>query len=290
MTSPPMTVADLVRGARRRLGDATFDPSAREAFLLVGHVLGLTEEQVIARDDASVCAETVERFEALLARRLRGEPVAYLFGRREFWGREFFVDSRVLVPRPESEHLVETALEVLSPEGLVLDLGTGSGCLAVTLAVEVGVAVVATDRSPAALAVARRNALRHGVEDRVRLLTSIWWDAIGPATFDLVVANPPYLADRVRGDLSPEIVDHEPAAALFAGPTGLEAYEAILDGARSVSPRAPLILEIGAGQLEELSRLARELGWSIEDVRTDYGGSQRVVVLRLAKSTAGRGR
>ena len=290
MTSPPVTVADLVRGARRRLGDARFDPSTREAFLLVGHALGLTEEQVIARDDARVSAEAVKRFEALLARRLRGEPVAYLFGRREFWGREFFVDSRVLVPRPESEHLVEAALELLPLEGTVLDLGTGSGCLAVTLAVEARVAAVAVDRSPAALAVARRNAIRYRVEDRVRFVTSNWCDAIGPAGFDLVVANPPYLANREKGELSPEIADHEPASALFAGPTGLEAYEAILAGVPSVSPRAPLLVEIGAGQLDGLSRLARELGWRIGEVRTDYGGSDRIAVLRLAKTAASRGR
>ena len=176
MPPAPATVDELLADARRRLA-ATIEPSRREAALLLGHVLGLGEAQILARGERPVDAAHADRFGALLERRLAGEPFAYLVGEREFYGRSFFVDPRVLIPRPETEHLVDAALELSSTGELparprLLDLGTGSGCLAITLALELDGFAVAADLSPAALAVARANAGRHGAADRVALAAS----------------------------------------------------------------------------------------------------------------------
>src|SRR3954471_4523721 len=181
--------------------------TTREARLLLGHVLGLSEARVIARQETEVPPETERRFRDLLARRLTGEPVAYLIGEREFWGRPFAVDSRVLIPRPETEHVVEVALQERLPERpWVLDVGTGSGILAVTLALEIpGARTVATDLSPGALAVAAQNARRLGAT--VRLVRTDLTAGLDLARFDLVVSNPPYIDPEDAPSLSPEVRD-----------------------------------------------------------------------------------
>ncbi len=183
----------LVAAARARLKTAPFEPSPREALLLVGRVLGLSEAQVLARGGEAVPEAAAREIEALLVRRLAGEPVAYLFGEREFFGRSFAVDPRVLIPRPETEHLVEIALALPLPaRPRILDLGTGSGAIAVTLALELPAArVVATDRSPAALAVAAGTRAATGPASACaswpptgqhpsRVSTSTWWSATRP--------------------------------------------------------------------------------------------------------------
>ena len=189
-----VTVRQLLADARARLGTAAF-ASPREAHLLLGHVLGLGEASLLARDDAAVSEDDSARFTALIERRLAGEPVAYLVGSKEFFGRPFAIDRRVLVPRPETEHLVEAALALagsLPPRPRILDIGTGSGCIAVTLALELPASrVAATDRSPAALAVAQRNANALGAH--VEFVAADWASTLRAECFDLVVSNPPYL-------------------------------------------------------------------------------------------------
>ncbi|HEV8630116.1 MAG TPA: peptide chain release factor N(5)-glutamine methyltransferase, partial [Thermoanaerobaculia bacterium] len=248
--------------------------------LLLGRLLGRGEAQLLARDDEQVAAPVVAAFEALLARRLAGESVAYLLGEKEFWGRSFAVDARVLVPRPESEHLVEAALALaptLPARPRILDLGVGSGCLAVTLALELpGSRVVATDRSPAALAVAAFNARALGA--RVALLAADWAAPLGVDTFDLLLSNPPYLDPE--GDVAPEVARWEPAAALWAGAGGLDAYRALLTRLAAARPGIPLLLEIGANQRAPLSALAAGEGWDVAAVRRDLAGIERVVELR----------
>jgi len=288
--SPPSPTLDaLLADARRRLAAAPFAPSTREAALLLGHVLGWSEAQVLARGDRPVPGAAGERFAALLERRLAGEPVAYLTGEREFWGRSFHVDRRVLIPRPETEHLVEAALAAPLPAApRILDVGTGSGCLAVTLAVELPAArVVATDLSPAALAVAAVNVRRHGVAGRVALLAADLWQPLRLGAFDLVVSNPPYVDPATAPALSREVVDHEPGLALFAGDAGRAALRRLVEGAAAgLAPGARLLLEVGHDQATIVAQHGAASGLQIEGVGDDLAGIPRVVRLRRSGDPA----
>ncbi len=212
----PSTVGQLLAAARRLLAATPFGAPPREASLLLGRVLGLSEAQLLARDREPMAADAAARFEALLARRLAGEPVAYLTGEKEFWGRPFRVDRRVLIPRPETEHVVEAALAERLPERpRLLDVGTGSGCLAVTLALELpGARVAATDLSPAALALAAANARALGAGARVSFLAADLAAGLDLGAFDLVVSNPPYIDPAELPELSPEVCAFEPRLAL----------------------------------------------------------------------------
>lgn len=280
----PETIAQILQDARRRLAGTTFEAPRREAGLLLGHVLGLAEAQVLARGEQAVEQDSRRRFYDLLERRLQGEPVAYLLGEREFFGRPFLVDRRVLIPRPETEHLVEAALaEPLPERPLVLDVGTGSGCLAVTLGLELPSArIVATDVSPGALAVARANARRHGAADRVRLLLMDSLEGLDAGAFDLIVSNPPYVDPADAEILSTEVRDHEPHGALFAAEAGLAVYRKLLDGARDLRPGASMLFEIGQGQLPALREEAEGRGVAVSRVIDDYAGIPRTVVIRRA--------
>ncbi len=278
------TVGDLLRQGRQALAEAAgFEPSLREANLLLRHVLGLGEASLLARRDEAVTADAAARFREFLARRLRGEPVAYLLGEREFYGRPFAVDPRVLIPRPETEHLVEAALALELPASpRILDLGTGSGVIAVTLALEIpGSRVVATDLSLAALQVLRSNVRRHAAEGRVAAVGGDLGAALRLDRFDLVVSNPPYVDPREAAELSPEVRDFEPHLALFAPGSGRRVLERLLDEARSLRPGVHLLLEIGYDQSEWLRAAVagRRHLEPIEIVR-DYGDIPRTAVLR----------
>lgn len=271
-----MIVRDLL--ATTRHGFAT----PREANLLLAHVLGLSEAQLLARDREPVPEPQRRHFESLLARRLRGEPIAYLTGEREFYGRTFAVDPRVLIPRPETELLIEEALRLdLAPAARILDVGTGSGCIAVTLACECPAArLLACDLSAGALAVARHNAARHAVESRVHLVRSDVTAGIRPALVDLAVSNPPYIALDDAAELPVDVRDFEPASALFAGPDGLAVLARLLEHLRSLRPGTPVLLEIGAGQADATRELATSRSFHVERIRPDYAGIPRVVILR----------
>jgi release factor glutamine methyltransferase len=279
--SRPATLDELLARARVRLAAAPFRPSTREAALLLGHVLGLSEAQLLAHGREVAPADAVRRFESLLERRLGGEPVAYLRGEREFYGRSFAVDDRVLIPRPESEHLVEAALAAPLPAApRILDIGTGSGCLAVTLALELPRArVLATDLSPAALAVARANVRRHGVTGRVALAASDLVAALRLGGIDLVISNPPYVDRREAASLSPEVVAFEPALALFSAPAGLGAIAALVAAAGGLRAGTALLLEIGVGQLPAVERLVAASPLQIAAAWKDYSSIARVVRL-----------
>ncbi len=210
----------------------------------------------------------------LVRRRLRREPVAYILGSKGFRGVEVGVDRRVLIPRPESELLVEVAVE-LSPRR-VLDVGTGSGAVALAIADELRECeVTATDTSPAALVVARANARRLGLEGAVRFVTGSVPEG---ESFDLAVANLPYVAEGERDSLSPEIAAWEPPEALFAGPDGLDAFREVVPLLANAT--AAIALEVGAGQADDVAGLAAESGFESLEARRDLAGFERVVVGR----------
>jgi release factor glutamine methyltransferase len=282
------TVGALLSQAKRELAAAGIE--AREARLLLGYLLGWSEAQVLARSERVVPAESAESFREWIERRAAGEPFAYLTGEREFYGRVFQVDSRVLIPRPETEHLVEAALALALPHGpCFLDVGTGSGCLAITLVLERPAArAVATDVSLGALALAAGNARRLGALSRVLFSACGFTEGVDLAAIDCVVANPPYVATSDAAALPVDVRDHEPAAALFAGRDGLDAIRRLLPGLAALRPGTPLLLEVGAGQAAAVESLLVVHGFAHEKTLPDAAGIARVVIGTRTPWTASR--
>ena len=276
------TVGTLLGYARRRLAAAPFRPAPREALLLLARTLDWDEARVLAHPERELDEEAAARFREMLERRLAGEPIAYIFGEREFYGRLFAVDPRVLIPRPETEHLVDLALELELPaRPRILDLGTGSGCIAVTLACELPDArLVATDLSPAALAVAQVNARRHGVDDRMRLAAADLARPLRLEGFDLVVSNPPYVGLDEAPYLSIDVRDHEPATALFAPATRLSVIERLVRELGDLAPGTVVAFEIGAGRDEAVAALLDDSPLALIGTRADLAGIPRVVVTK----------
>jgi len=257
---------ESINSLRARLRALVANP--RDVDVLLADVTGRTPAWLFAHGEERIDTEPVE---ALVRRRIDGEPLQYIRGRTEFFGREFFVDDRVLIPRPETELLVEAAI-ARAPDGArVLDVGSGSGCVAISIERErQDLDVTSIDISIGALAVAQRNAHEH--QSNVRFAASDAFDAIRGA-FDLIVANAPYIPRADYEQLATEVRDHEPQLALTPGPRGTEMIERIL-----TARRAPMVmLEIGFGQLADLRDLAR--GYEIVEVINDLAGIERVVVL-----------
>jgi release factor glutamine methyltransferase len=278
------TIARLLAWARDDLGARGFEAARLDAELMLAHVLGCDRVRLILDAARELERATLDAYKALHVRRRRGEPVAYLRGEREFYGRRFVVDRRVLVPRPETELLVEVALartRALSLCARVLDVCTGSGCVAVTLKKERPTTLVmASDVSEEALAVARDNCTRLGA--LVGLVRSDLFRGLSGARFDLVTANPPYLSDADMRALPPDVRDFEPAVALAAGPDGLALVRRIVCEAPALlAPGGVLALEIGAGQAPAVRALFEGAGFVEVAVERDYGGHERVVSARL---------
>ncbi len=247
----------------------------RDVDLLLGDLLGRSPAWLFAHGD--------ERIESapllpLLARRYAGEPLQYIRGQAEFYSRTFAVDDRVLIPRPETELLVEAAIERAPENGRVIDIGTGSGCIAITLERErPDLFVVSVDRSVDALAVAARNRRTH--ESRTRLVASDLLSSVR-GTFDLVVSNPPYVPLGEYEELAVEVRIHEPRMALTPGPRGTEIIELLLRDAHALlAPRGRVILEVGYGQEEAIRTLARAQRYEVEAFLPDLAGIPRIVVL-----------
>ncbi len=251
--------------------------------MLLARVLGRGEASVLAHAEEAVDAAAADRFRTLLERRLAGEPVAYLFGEREFYGRPFAVDPRVLIPRPETEHLIEAVLALDLPlRPRIADAGTGSAAIAVTLALEIpGARLLATDVSLAALEVARSNVRRHGVAGRVALVGGDLVTALDLAQLDLVVSNPPYVDSAVAPELSVEVTGFEPHLALFAPNRGRAVIERLLDETADLRAGTYMVLEIGHDQGQWLRAAVDEHeGWDLLEIARDYGGIPRTASLR----------
>jgi release factor glutamine methyltransferase len=270
----PADIAGALRWAAARIGG----PSARlDAELLLSHQIGVSRETLLLHSGSSwpVPAD----YPALVARRAAGEPVAYLTGRRAFWTLDLAVTPAVLVPRPETETLIEAALALAArPPRRILDLGTGSGALLLAALGEwSGALGVGVDRSAGALAVARANARACALDGRAAFVRGDWGAALaGP--FDLILSNPPYVADG--GPVAPGVAAFEPGEALFAGPDGLAAYRALLpDVARLLAPEGLAVIELGAGQAPAVAALAAAVGLA-GGTRPDLAGIDRVLWLR----------
>jgi release factor glutamine methyltransferase len=258
-----------------------------DARALLAHVLGVARETLVAHPELAIAADAAARFDALAVRRRTGEPLAYLTGQREFYGRSFIVTPDVLIPRPETELAVETALRAVAAcaAPALADLGTGSGCVALTLALERPDAqIIATDVSPATLDVARRNATELGVGN-VRFAKGSWFEALsGLGPFDLIVSNPPYVAldDPHLADLR-----HEPEAALTAGRDGLDCLRTIIDGAAAfLRPGGALVVEHGCQQDADVRAIFLRGQWSGLATFADLADQPRVTMAHCNEKAA----
>jgi len=278
---------EQLTSGRERLVAAGIDPTAAaiDVDLFVRTILGWDRARVLTARAEPAPAGLEPRFSEWIVRRARREPAAYIVGNREFWGLDFRVTSDVLIPRPESEFIVEESLAILSLLRLtsprLADIGTGSGCLAVSLAHEIeGAHITATEVSSTALTVARDNARRLGVSSRVTFVETSFLDGIdGP--FDLIAANPPYVKDGDKPALSHD-VRHEPDVALFGGETGLQGVEAVLDAAvRTLVSGGWLVMEFGFGQEDDVRHLvAARPALRMDRVRADLQGIPRTAVIQ----------
>jgi release factor glutamine methyltransferase len=269
------TVREALTAATDALAAAGVESPRLDSEIMLADASGCSRTRLVAGPGDPVDGKAARRFGLMVRRRIQREPVAYILGSKGFRHIELEVDPRVLVPRPETELLVDVALE-LSPH-TVLDVGTGSGAIALAVADELpGAQVTGVDVSLEALAVARANALRLGLGERVRLAP-----APAEGEFDLVLANLPYVREEEWEHLAPEITRHEPRGALVAGPTGLEAIDELLGSIADGRLRTSAIaLEVGAGQAPTVAELARRAGFESVSALVDLAGIERVVAAR----------
>nr|WP_294502587.1 peptide chain release factor N(5)-glutamine methyltransferase [uncultured Rhodopila sp.] len=272
------TIATAIQDGDLRLRDVADNPRL-EARLLLAHALGLTRADLIRDPHRHIETGT---FNDLLSRRLRREPLAHILGRREFWSLEFQVSPATLIPRPDSETLIEAALARYAgapPPRRILDLGTGTGCLLLALLHEFPAAFgIGADIAPDAARLARRNAVQLGLADRAAFIVDDWTNALN-GRFDLVISNPPYIPAADIPGLMPEVSLHEPRRALDGGSDGFDAYRTILrDLPSRLLPGGAAILELGAGQARDVVALAREGGFGCS-LHLDLAGIQRAIVI-----------
>lgn len=282
---PAVSVTEALRGAIPQLRDAGVEDPARDARLLMADAAGLTPDRLTLHLADRLTAAQQQTFAAHIAARARRQPVSQIIGHRLFWGRAFCVTSDVLDPRPDTETLIEVALS--QSFGRVLDLGTGSGAILVTLLAErVQATGQGVDISPEALAVARGNARLLGVMARAEFLLSDWFSRV-EGRFDLIVSNPPYIAEQEMAGLAPEVRDWEPHLALTPGGDGLDAYRALAAGVGAhLVPGGRIAVEIGPTQAEDVLHLFSREGLENGEIVADIDGRPRVVVARSASSAA----
>jgi release factor glutamine methyltransferase len=281
-----LTIHDLVQGARDRFMNAGISASLAtlDAEVLARRVLGWDRARFLADRNEKATSVFLLQYEPLVARRERREPVSYILGAREFWGLQFEVGPDVLIPRPETEFIVEETLALAGKDShpLIVDVGTGSGCIAIALACEIpGARIIATDVSKHALEVARRNAAHHGVADRITFVETSFLDGIDE-TVDIIVSNPPYVPAVSQPALTPEVRDYEPAVAVFGGEDGLDGLRSVLDGAVSrLGPGGWLVMEFGCGQDDCVTDLVRAVdGLDLVKIRHDLQDIPRTVICR----------
>jgi release factor glutamine methyltransferase len=284
------TIIKLIRWAASYLKSYEIDSPRATGELLLAHALQLERIDLYLKYDQPLIADELRKFKTLIKRRVRREPVAYILRKKEFWSLELEVNADVLIPRPETECLVEAALELLDqrssrPPMRILDLGTGSGAIVLALASQrPGHIYFASDRIRSAVQLACRNAGRHALRRNVHFFVADWLSSLnqGISTFDMIVSNPPYVPSQVIGELQPEIHQYEPVNALDGGQDGLGCYRKIIGTAhRHLSSDGVLLLEIGHDQKEDIRRIAADCsryeGFSCS---RDYSGYDRVVMMK----------
>ncbi|HET9467833.1 MAG TPA: peptide chain release factor N(5)-glutamine methyltransferase [Vicinamibacterales bacterium] len=283
-----MTIHDLVQGARDRFMNAGISANLAtlDAEVLARQVLGWDRARFLADRNEKASSIFLLQYEPLVARRERREPVSYILGTREFWGLPFEVGPDVLIPRPETEFIVEETIALTGKESspLIVDVGTGSGCIAMALAREIpGARVIATDVSKYALEVARRNALTHGVASRITFVETSFLDGVAE-TADVIVSNPPYVPAVSQPALTPEVRDYEPAVAVFGGEDGLDGLRSVVEGAaQRLKPGGWLVMEFGCGQDDDVTDLVKGVdGIDVVKIRHDLQDIPRTVVCRRA--------
>lgn len=273
---PPDRLASLLAAATERLKASGCDTPALDARLLLQAAAGISREDLILGPDRTLAPDQHAAFEGFIARRERHEPVSRILGEREFYGRVFRVTPDTLDPRPDTETLIDAALGLMPPAGRLLDLGTGTGAIAITLLAERPEASgLATDLSPAALAVARDNATRLGVAERLGLAEGGWFAPVA-GRFDIILSNPPYIPAGNIAALDPEVRNFDPALALAGGADGLDPYRIISSAAAAhLAAGGHVLVEIGAGQAEDVAALFAAAGFRAAGRFRDLGGHER---------------
>ena len=284
----PTSIAETILQGAHRLRKAGVPEARREAGSLLGYVLGRDRSFILTHAEDAIAEEQAERFRESLERRAQGEPLQYITANQEFFGLDFEVTKDVLIPRPETELLIETALKLLTPsaDAFICDVGTGSGCIVITLMQQRKQArAVAFDISPDALAVARRNAVRHSVAERIDFVLSDCFAALNSReprpSFDLIVSNPPYVEEGAMAELQREVRDFEPRSALAAGADGLDIIRRLLLEASSfLKTGGYFLFEIGFNQAAAVRELLDPKIWKLMDIHKDLQGIPRTVALQ----------
>jgi len=285
---PRKKIIDLLIEAETALRSSHVTETPRlDAEVLLADLLGIDRSRLIASYTDWLGPDVIDKFQTRLERRLQAEPVSYITGKREFMGLSFLVDPRVLIPRAETETLVEYVIELSRKYDIrqVLDIGTGSGCIAVSLAVFLPKAVLhATDTSAGALEVAKQNAGRHGVLEKIHFYEGDFYNSLPSSmknSFDVIISNPPYIPDAEYPLLQKNVREYEPSAALRGGPDGLDPFRHIVGEALDwLSPDGIIAIEIGAGQAGPASNCLREAGLEDIEIVSDLAGTQRVIAGR----------
>jgi release factor glutamine methyltransferase len=290
-----MTVLDVVQRSTEYLAKKGLDSPRLQAELLLAHVIKLPRMQLYLNFERVLAPLELDAYRELIKRRSQREPLQHIVGSTSFCGLELAVNRHVLVPRPETELLAEQAWTFLNqipapapsaPAPTALDFGTGSGCLAIALAAKCPAAQIdALDLSPDALVLAKENAARHGVAERVRFLQSDGFTALSPDSgFDLIVSNPPYIPTAEIDTLEPEVRDYDPRQALDGGPDGLDFYRRLAaEAGPFLKPGGKLMLEFGDGQAGQIGDILQSKKWIVETVLKDYAGCPRILIARRDK-------
>ncbi|HEY0766229.1 MAG TPA: peptide chain release factor N(5)-glutamine methyltransferase [Pyrinomonadaceae bacterium] len=282
-----MKIGESIQEAALALESSGVPESRREAGSLLEFILGKDRTFLISHAGDEIDENSFDRLREFVERRAAGEPLQYITGVQDFYGREFRVTPDVLIPRPETELLVEAALQIVGDIGaapFICDVGTGSGCIAVTLLCElISARGVLIDKSPVALEVAKINAQNLSVTERARFLVSDCFDALDSREhkFDLIVSNPPYVAAAALAGLQREVRDHEPLVALSPGGDGLGVIRRLIaEGPDFMKPHGYMLMEIGFDQGEAVERLIGSSAWSLREIRPDLQGIPRIVLLQ----------
>ena len=278
------SIAQALTTATQVLNGAGVPEARREAGSLLSFILGKDRTFLISHAEDQLGDDALRRFQEGVERRAGGEPLQYITGVQDFFGREFRVTPDVLIPRPETELLVEAAIELVSDNSLICDVGTGSGCIAVTLLCELRNArAIAVDKSERALEIAKLNARNHVVSDRIDFAISDCFSGLdaGHHHFDMIVSNPPYVSAEMMAGLQREVRDHEPLSALSPGSDGLSVIRRlILEAPAFLKSEGHLIMEIGFDQGEAVIDLIDEDVWHLREIKPDLQGIPRIVVLQ----------